>query len=62
MLGRTAGTYLGENLLIRCFYGQFNIYKAEICKNQPFIWNPLKSPLGVLIWTKLVKTEDLKEF
>jgi hypothetical protein len=48
-----------EKTLIRCFYGEFNMYKVEICKNQPFIWKPLKSPLGVLIWTEL---EDLKEF
>jgi hypothetical protein len=49
-----------EKPLIRCFYGEFDLYEVKICKNQPFIWKPLKSPLGVLIWTKLVKTDDLR--
>ena len=51
-----------EKTHVRCFYGEFNIFKVKICKNQPFRWKPLKSPLGVLIRTKLVKTEDFKEF
>ena len=41
---------------------EFNIFEMKICKFFDHIFKPLKSPLGVLILTKILKTEDFQEF
>jgi hypothetical protein len=41
---------------------EFNIFDMKICKNFDHIFKPLKSPLGVLILTKILKMEDFKNF
>jgi hypothetical protein len=45
-----------------CWMLEFNIFEMNIGKGNYHIFKPLKSPLVVLILTKILKMEDFHEF
>ena len=41
---------------------EFNIFEMKIYNKYFHIYKPLKSPLGVLVLTKILKIWDFKDF